>query len=211
MFTGIIERLGVVRRVTPVAGGLRLAIDVGDFAGEMKAGDSLAVNGACLTVTATKSQIAQFDVVKETASKTNLPLLKPESKVNLERPLAVGERLHGHFVLGHVDGTATLTEKRNEGAQTLMLFAADPDITREMISKGSVAVDGISLTVAELRKDGFSVAVIPETIERTTLGIRSTGEKVNVELDVLGKYVKRMFSSGETGLSREFLTEHGFG
>ncbi|MHC4981872.1 MAG: riboflavin synthase [Planctomycetota bacterium] len=211
MFTGIIRRVGVVRRIGSAAAGKRLVIDVGPIASELSAGDSLAVSGACLTAAAVDAPQAEFDVVAETLSRTTLGLLAIGAKVNLEQSLKVTDRLEGHMVQGHVDGVAEVASICRSGAGHTVLFAA-ADLARQMVSKGSVAVDGVSLTVVDLTAECFSVALIPSTLENTTLSDLAVGSKVNVEVDVIGKYVRRYLRqlARGGGLTLDRLKEAGF-
>ncbi|MHB1191328.1 MAG: riboflavin synthase, partial [Armatimonadota bacterium] len=157
-------------------------------------GDSVAVNGTCLTVVRIAPPLLEFDAVSETVERTTLARLRPGDPVNLERALRAGDRLGGHMVQGHVDGTGRLSEMRKAGNQTLLRFAAPTEILRYVVEKGSIAVDGASLTVAEVDGGSFAVAVIPHTLAETTLGDLSTGSAVNLETDIIGKYVYKFVS-----------------
>jgi riboflavin synthase len=215
MFTGIIRHVGVVRAVRPAGSGRRPAIDLGPLAEGLRAGDSVAVAGACLTVAAINGSTAEFDVVAETLSRTTLGALRAGAKVNLERSLRVGDSLDGHFVQGHVDGLARVKAVRR-GGQWVVEFAAERELTDRMVPKGSVAIDGVSLTLVEVRDGLFSVALIPTTLAETTLSRLRVGDKVNVETDVIGKYVRRCVEqfgprAGAPGkLTVEKLKEAGF-
>jgi len=216
MFTGLIEGVGRVVRMVSTGGAARLRADIGPMAEGVQHGDSIAVNGACLTVTQT-GEVCEFDVSAETLRVTTLAALKPGDRLNIERALRVGDRLGGHFVLGHVDAVGDITALTRESGQTTLSVHAAPDIIEQLIPKGSVAVDGISLTVAAITTDGFSVAVIPATLDATTLGDKRSGDRVNLELDVIGKYVQRQIramqnrgSGASSALSPGFLAEHGF-
>ena len=213
MFTGLIEAVGKVAGLSGGGESARLRVDAGALADGLAVGDSVAVEGACLTVAEVSGGAAEFDVSTETLRRTTLGDLRPGDGVNLERALRVGDRLGGHFVLGHVDCVGTMAAKRQAPGQVTVEVRVTPEIVTQLIPKGSVAVDGISLTLAELKPDGFSVAVIPHTLEQTTLGQKSGGARVNIELDVIGKYVARLLrgGSGAAGdLSEGFLAEHGF-
>lgn len=213
MFTGLIEAVGTVQRLSVSGQAGRLRVDVGALADGLRLGDSVAVDGACLTVAAPANGPAvEFDVSAETLRVTTLGALHPGGRVNLERSLRVGDRLGGHFVLGHVDAVATIAALRRDPGQITLEVSADPQVVRQLIPKGSVAVDGISLTVAELRADRFAVAVIPHTFANTSLQFKSPGNRVNLELDVIGKYVARQMGGAARpgGLSEGFLAEHGF-
>jgi riboflavin synthase len=193
MFTGIIEELGRVRAVIPNADGARLEIDATTVLEDATLGASIAVNGCCLTVVDIGDGWWAADAVVETLCRTTLGKLAGGDPVNLERPLRLADRLGGHLVQGHVDGTGTVRvrEVQSDGS-TLVRFDAPADIMRYVVHKGSITVDGISLTVAAMHDDGFSVAVIPHTLAVTTLGTHPVGERVNLECDVLAKYVERL-------------------
>ena len=215
MFTGIVRHIGVVRRVSGGAGGKRLAIDIGPLAEDLGEGDSLAVQGTCLTVSAIHTPEAEFDVMGETLSKTTLGSLRVGSKVNLELPLTPTDALDGHLVQGHVDGIAEVRTVRT-GPTHLIEFAASGDLTDQMVLKGSICIDGVSLTLADAGDGKFSVALIPETLTRSTLGDLTTGSKVNVETDIIGKFVLKHLRNlarraGGGGLTLEKLNEAGFG
>lgn len=214
MFTGIIEHIGQVLALTQSGGKGQLRVRIGPLADGTRTGDSIAVNGACLTVTKLAGEEADFDVSGETLGVSTTGSLRHGAEVNLERALRAGDRLGGHFVLGHVDSVGTIAAIARTPAQVTLKVGAPPAIIAQIISKGSIAVDGISLTVAELSGDSFSIAVIPHTFANTTLRSRKAGEKVNLELDMIGKYVARLMgraqSAGGNGLSEGFLAEHGF-
>ncbi|GIV08901.1 MAG: riboflavin synthase subunit alpha [Fimbriimonadales bacterium] len=190
MFTGIVEATGVVESIEPhPAGGARLAIR----AFPMTTGESLAMNGVCLTVQQAEGDKLYFDAVPETLRRTNLGDLKTGDLVNLERPLTPESRLGGHFVQGHIDTTARLTEIRNEGnARVLKFQLNDASYSRYIVSKGSIAIDGISLTVVDVDEDGFTVWIIPHTWQVTNLQRRRLGERVNIETDILARYVEKL-------------------
>ncbi len=215
MFTGIVRHVGVVRSVSGGAGGERLAIDLGPLAEGLSEGGSVAVSGACLTVSAIRAGEAEFDVTGETLSKTTLGSLRGGSKVNLELPLKPADALDGHLVQGHVDGVAEVRTVRS-GPTHVAEFAAPRELTDEMVLRGSVCIDGVSLTLTDAGDRAFSVALIPETVARTTLGELTGGSKVNVETDIIGKFVLRHLRSlaergGGGGLTLEKLKEAGFG
>lgn len=217
MFTGLIEAIGFVSTVERRGESTRIAFSSPWGLTELKAGDSISVDGACLTLVGVDGKTFTADVSKETMARTTLGELKPRDPVNLERPLTPVDRLGGHLVLGHVDGTATISGILREGDSTTIAFRASEDLLRYMVAKGSVAIDGISLTVNERRGDEFSVTIIPFTSERTTIGRKRVGDKVNVEADIIGKYVQRFLSDqGREGsapksrLDMDFLTKHGF-
>lgn len=207
MFTGLVEATSTVLENRRSGAALRLAVERPEMFRDVKAGDSVCVSGVCLTVVDVGAALA-FDVVAETARRSILAGSRAGTRVNLERALAVGDRLGGHFVQGHVDGKATLASIDSESVLT---FNAPEELTAMMLLKGSVAVDGVSLTLAEVKPGRFSAAVIPHTLSVTTLGDLRPGGEVNVETDMLGKWVKQLLSTGETpGITPEFLREHGF-
>lgn len=192
MFTGIIEELGEVTGLSRRKGSWRLSLRAGPLAEAVQVGGSLAVNGACLTVAERAGPLVSFDLGPETLKATTLGELGPGAPVNLERPVRLGEPLGGHLVLGHVDGVGKVAEVVAEHDTVRMrIEVRDPDLHRYLIPKGSVAVDGVSLTVAALGPGAFEVMLIPVTLERTTLGRRSVGDRVNLEMDVIGKYLYR--------------------
>jgi riboflavin synthase len=196
MFTGLIEHVGVVRWLKPTPSGARLALDLGPLADGTRPGDSLAVDGCCLTFASLSGSIAEADVVPETLRRTTLGELRPGARVNLERALLPSSRLGGHFVQGHVDGTAVLKERISQAASAECWFALeDLSFAPLVVGKGSIALDGVSLTVASVEEPGlFRVALIPETLARTTLAAKSPGARVNVETDVLGKYLQALLA-----------------
>jgi riboflavin synthase len=192
MFTGIIEQAGTVERIDATDAGARIVVDAGHLAGGCSIGDSVAVNGVCLTVVEREGPRLQFDAVQETLRRTSLGDLLSGSRVNLERPLRADGRFDGHIVQGHVDGTALLTGVAEEGNSRRLRFTAQPDLLRYVVEKGSITVDGISLTVAAVEEHWFEVVIIPHTWEVTNLGTRSAGDRVNLEVDILAKYVERL-------------------
>jgi riboflavin synthase len=191
MFTGLVETLGTVRRVEDDgAGGRRLTI-AADVAAGLTAGESVAVNGACLTVVEHDAETCRFQAGPETLRRTNLGELAPGDRVNLERSLRLGDRLGGHIVQGHVDGVGHVAERRRQGEWETVWFTCPPDLAQQMVPKGSVAVDGVSLTLVDVGRDRFSVALIPHTLANTTLGFKSAGAAVNLETDLFAKYVRK--------------------
>lgn len=204
MFTGIVEGVGEVAAVSPEAGGVRLTLLLpqalwegggGPDGERLRVGGSLAVDGACLTIAALGEGRVSCQVIAETLRRTTLGRLRARSRVNLERPLAVGGRLEGHWVQGHVDGRARAIGREPEGgSERLRLELEDPDLARYVVPKGSVALDGVSLTVGEVSGARFSVYLIPYTLEVTVLGDRRPGDEVNVEVDILAKYVEHLVS-----------------
>lgn len=193
MFTGIVEELGRVRAITPAEGGARLEFDAQVVLDDAEIGASISVNGCCLTVVALGEGWWAADAVIETLRRTNLGDLEPGAPVNLERPVRLADRLGGHLVQGHVDATGTVRDRlpQSDGSE-LVWFDAPTDVLRYVVHKGSITVDGASLTVAALDTDGFAVALIPHTLSVTTLGARSPGARVNLEVDVVAKYVERL-------------------
>lgn len=211
MFTGIIEAVGSVREIKPSEKGISLEISIPKIYDDIKAGDSIAVNGACLTAKDYNSAFFIADVSAETLRMTTLGRLRTGDKVNLERALRLSDRLGGHIVTGHIDGTARLKEKKKEGESVSLSFSLGKELLRYVINKGSVAIDGISLTVNEVLNDGFSVNIIPHTAQNTTILDKKPGDEVNIEVDVIGKYVERLLRKGkESNIDRSFLLEHGF-
>jgi riboflavin synthase len=212
VFTGIIEAMRPVTGLRRTGTAARLALDLGPLTDGTGVDDSIAVNGACLTVARLDGTAASFDVSLESLNRTTLGGLHSGDLVNLERALRVGDRLGGHFVQGHVDGTGTLVERRDQPGQTVIRFSASPELTAEMILKGSVAVDGISLTISGLAPDWFEVTLIPHTVELTTLGSARRGRQVNLEADLIGKWVRKLMGQGRPGggLTMDRLRSEGF-
>lgn len=195
MFSGIVEALGKTAAVVPEPPGVLLVIEEPNIARSTKVADSVAINGCCLTVVAMDGSKMSFQAGPETLDRTNLGELVVGSPVNLERALALGDRLGGHFVSGHIDGQATLSKIDDYGEWMDYFFTIPKELAAQMASKGSVAVDGVSLTLVRCEKDLFSVALIPYTLKVTTLGSRKIGDRVNIETDILAKYVQRLFES----------------
>ncbi len=191
MFTGIVEAVGKIAALESRGELTCLEIEAPSITEGVKLGDSIAINGACLTVTAGEGGTLAFEAVQETLDKTNLGDLREGSRVNLERAMRSDGRLDGHIVQGHVDGVGRVQELRREGDDVRLFVACGPEVASYLVDKGSVTVDGVSLTVVEARDDGFDVALIPHTLQVTTLGERRPGDRVNLEADILGKYVKR--------------------
>lgn len=215
MFTGIIEELGILQKINRGADSAQLVIGARKILEDMRVGDSIAVNGVCLTVTVFAGRDFTADVMAETLSRTGLGQLKPGVYVNLERSLRLGERMGGHLVSGHIDGTGTITRLERHDIAVVITIKAPASITRYLIEKGSVAVDGISLTVVEVNNEQFSVSLIPHTARNTTLGYKQAGHTVNLEADIIGKYVEKFLggrqeAGGESKVTLNFLAEHGF-
>ncbi|MEK6262486.1 MAG: riboflavin synthase [Planctomycetota bacterium] len=206
MFTGLVEGLGTVQALVTEEAGLRLVIAPpavmlgGGDADRCQLGDSVAINGCCLTVIEIKHDCWAFQAGTETLSKTNLGRLQSDDVVNLERSLPVSGRLGGHFVQGHVDGVGHVDAVNREGDWVTMWFQVPEALAELMVAKGSVAVDGISLTLVNVERDRFSVALIPHTLSMTTLGQRQVGDPVNIETDILGKYVQKMMGGEKSGV-----------
>jgi len=199
MFTGIIEETGTVERIKPTAKSIELTVRANLCGRGLRVGASLAVNGCCLTVVKLavrgKSRLAQFDLLKETWHRTNLQFAKPAALVNLERPLRTDGNLGGHFVTGHIDGIGKITRWERMGQDHVLDIAAPPEVMRYVVFKGSMAVDGISLTVAGVGKKSFRIWIIPHTYEVTALRERKTGDAVNLEADLIGKYVEKFVTA----------------
>jgi len=211
MFTGIVEELGSVKALRRDAGAARLTVSASTVLGNTARGDSICVNGVCLTVVAMNNNEFSADIAVETLKVTNLGDLKIGAKVNLERALQLSARIGGHLVSGHVDAVGRIREKREEGNGWRIFIDAPETVGRYVIRKGSIAVDGVSLTVADVERSGFSIAMIPHTAELTTLGFKSAGDSVNLESDLVGKYVERLLSGRiEGGVSLDLLKKNGF-
>ena len=193
MFTGIVKGIGMVTSVSKSRSGAETVIRVrlGKFGRGLKRGDSVCINGACLTATKPSKGEAEFEMVAETIRRTNLGHVKPGEMVNIERSLRVGDRLEGHFVLGHVDGTGTIEAIQKMSSETIIRIKLDKWLAKSLVPKGSIAVDGVSLTLAGIEGDRVSVSLIPHTLKVTTLGMKSRGDRVNIETDILGKHVMR--------------------
>jgi riboflavin synthase len=191
LFTGLVQDLGRITTFEAVPDGLRLAIET-RLATELGEGDSVAVNGICLTATAIADGQFAADVMLETLRRSSLMEVRIGEQVNLELPLRAADRLGGHFVQGHVDGVGMVRDVRAEGFARVVTIAAPPEVLRYVVEKGSIAVHGVSLTIAALGDDWFSVSLIPETLERTNLGAAALGQPVNLEVDVLAKYIERL-------------------
>jgi riboflavin synthase len=194
MFTGIVEGMGTVTSVDDAGGKRTLRIGC-SIADEMGVGDSIAVNGVCLTVVETGGRAFEVEAVVETLDRSNLGRLTADDPVNLERPLAAGGRLDGHIVQGHVDGVGTIRSILGEGASIRMWFDAPEDLRRYLVEKGSVSVDGVSLTISGVGDEGFGIVLIPHTLDVTVFGSRAVGDAVNLEVDVLAKYVERLLEA----------------
>jgi len=206
VFTGIIEEVGRLTSAQPK----NLVIAASAVLREMEPGVSIAVNGACLTVTSLNTNAFSVDIMPETLVRTNLGLLRVGDRVNLERPLSLGERLGGHLVQGHVDDTGRVASIKRDGRAIIIRFEAPPEVIRYIVEKGFIAVDGVSLTVVAKDTSSFQVSVVDYTQEHTTLGSRQGGDRVNLEVDIIAKYVEQLSQVRSTGITVDFLQEHGF-
>ena len=200
MFTGLVEEKGSVVSIDPINNGnaIKVTIAANVVHTDAAIGDSIAINGCCLTVVEIDGNQLSFEAGTETLSRTNLGDLQPSSPVNLERALAVGQRMGGHYVSGHIDTLATVDERNEDGDWAEFWFRLPAEWTRQMANKGSVAIDGISLTLVEVQAERFSVALIPHTLTATTLGDRNCGDSVNIETDLLAKYVQQQLTATES-------------
>ncbi len=206
VFTGIIEEVG---RVTSAQSGNLVIAAAGVLQG-METGGSIAVNGVCLTVTNCNAGSLSVDIMSETLKRSNLGLLRAGDKVNLERPLALGGPLGGHLVQGHIDATGRVTSVRWDGKAMLIRFEASPEVMRYVVEKGFIAVDGVSLTVVAKDASSFQVSIVDYTRRHATLGDRRVGDVVNLEVDIIAKYVEQLSQARSTGITVGFLQEHGF-
>lgn len=211
MFTGIVEAVGSVKGIRGNDKGISLQIPIPESFGDIKIGDSISVNGVCLTAKVINGGTFSADVSSETIRKTTFGKIKAGERVNLERAMRLSDRLGGHIVTGHIDGTAKLKEVRKEGESVRLSFILDRELLRYVISKGSIAIDGISLTVNEVGDGSFTVNIIPHTAQNTTIVGKKAGDEVNIEVDIIGKYVERLLGKGkDSKIDRSFLSEHGF-
>ncbi len=217
MFTGIIEGLGTITELRQSDQGKRLALEADFVLDHTKIGDSISVSGACLTVVAIEGKCFKVDVSPETLARTTFGRSKIRDRVNLERALRLSGRIDGHLVSGHIDGMGTIKHKKNTGNAIIVTIGVPESLSRYMIKKGSVAVDGISLTINNRGRDSFDVSIIPHTAKLTTIGFNKVGDLVNIETDMIGKYVERFvterqYNDKETGKSvdMEFLAKTGF-
>ncbi len=210
MFTGLVVEMGETVSIARRQGGARLFLNAQGVSKEAQIGDSICVNGTCLTVVEISGKTLGFDMSDETLRSTNLGTLRTGEKVNLEPSLKIDSRLGGHFVTGHIDGVGTIKSKAPAGDAIKIEIGAKEEITRYLVEKGSVAVDGISLTVVDVHSKGFSIVIIPHTARLTTIGIKGPGDTVNIEVDILGKYVSKFLrKDSDSGLMKA-LSEEGF-
>lgn len=210
MFTGIIETIGRVTAMQRRGDLLYLTVAPQAALTEMKVGDSICVSGACLTVTVLSPSGFQTDCSPETQERTTLGSLKPHDEVNLEQALKVSDRLGGHLVTGHVDGTGYVGEVTKAAGTLIMTIRVPRELASYIVEKGSVAVEGVSLTTSRIAGEEFQVVIIPYTAQNTTLGKKRAGDRVNIEVDLIGKYIKRFMQQGGAGIDKGFLAEHGF-
>ena len=218
MFTGLVEELGTVRGVSRGADSAKIHLQAQKVLEDIKIGDSIAVNGVCLTAVEFDRGRFVADVMAETLAKTNLSNLRPGDRVNLERALRLGDRLGGHLVSGHIDGVGAITRQEKHDIATLITITAPPEVMKYIIKKGSVAIDGTSLTVVDFDSGSFQVSLIPHTAHMTTLGFKKTGDTVNLEGDLVGKYIERLLAARQDGgeeragrgITFDFLAEKGF-
>ena len=197
MFTGIVEELGVVEALEDQGDAVRLTVRGPHVTVDARLGDSIAVNGCCLTVAEKDGETFTADVMRETLDKTSLGALEPGGRVNLERPVTAATRLGGHIVQGHVDGTGSVVRREPSEHWEVVEVSLPADLSRYLVDKGSITVDGVSLTVVQAGDDSFTVSLIPETLARTTLGLKQAGDPVNLEVDVIAKYVERLLAPRE--------------
>lgn len=217
MFTGIIEEIGTIKSINSNGISSQLCISANKILEDTKIGDSIAVNGVCLTVTSIKSNLFTADVMAETLRRSNLGSLIPQSKVNLERAMPANGRFGGHIVSGHIDGTGTIVETKPEGNAVWIKINCSNNLLKYIIHKGSITIDGISLTVAKVTDSDFSVSIIPHTAANTTLLQKKSGDVVNLENDVVGKYIEKLLSfqkideqKPQSKITEEFLRQNGF-
>lgn len=214
MFTGIVEEIGIIERVTPGANSAVLSIKAGTVLEDSKIGDSIAVNGVCLTVTSMSASGFTADVMHETLNRSSLAGLKTGSRVNLERAMQMNGRFGGHIVSGHIDGTGRIISIKRDDNAIWYTIAADSALLRYIVEKGSITIDGISLTVAKVNDSSFAISAIPHTVAVTVLADRHEGDVVNLETDIIGKYVEKLMKPREeksqSKLTAEFLASYGF-
>lgn len=213
MFTGIVEEIGIIQNIKKVDNGAVITVKASTVLDGVKLGDSISINGACQTVVSFDNSSFIVETAKETLNLTNLNELKSCEKVNLERAMAANSRFGGHIVSGHVEGMGSFLKKTTDGLATIFYFDAPKNIEKYMIYKGSICVNGISLTIASLEKNVFSISVIPQTIKETNLSELKVGDKVNLEPDVIAKYIEKFFVKNDnkkTGITLDYLQQNGF-
>lgn len=214
MFTGIIEGLGSIKEIQSSARGSQVTVEADFVLEQTKIGDSIAVSGACLTVVVLDGKRFKVDVSPETLEKTTFSKARIGDRVNIERALRLSDRLDGHLVSGHIDGMGVLSHRKNTGNAIIITIGVPEDLSRYMIKKGSVAVDGISLTINACSQERFDISIIPHTAKLTTIGFKKIGDRVNIETDMIGKYVERFVTgkkeTGQTAIDMAFLAKNGF-
>ena len=217
MFTGLVEELGKVKAITRGVKSVRLTVTSSKVTSDVNIGDSIAVNGTCLTVVEYAEKSFTADVMPETVKSTVLAGLKIGDKVNLERTLRVGDRFGGHIVSGHIDGVGTIVSKEINDIAIIVKIKAGSEVMKYIVKKGSIAIDGVSLTIVEYDRDWFTVSLIPHSADKTTLGFKKSGDSVNLEADVIGKYVEKLLGlqsplpqAEKSKLGINFLQQHGF-
>jgi riboflavin synthase len=217
MFTGLVEELGKVKAIARGVKSVRLTVAANKVLQDVKLGDSIAVNGTCLTVVEYDANYFTADVMPETVDSTALASLQIGSKVNLERTLSIGDRFGGHIVSGHIDGIGIIRAKDNYDNAVIVKIEAGSEVMRYIVKKGSIAIDGISLTIVDYGQDWFTVSLIPHSASATTLGFKKTGDVVNLEADVIGKYVEKLLNldsaqqqSKTSAINMNFLEKNGF-
>ena len=214
MFTGIVEEIGTITEVHPQSSGVTVKIKAETVLEDAKIGDSIAVDGPCLTVRDLEQRAFVADISEETLRRTTLRACKVGTRVNLERSLRLGDRIGGHLVLGHVDEIATITEWKNEGTSSIMQVTVSSKVKPYIAYKGSIAVDGVSLTIADVSDNKFEVALVPHTLQVTTLGEKRNGDIVNIEVDVMARYIETLMQNQippSQTIDLEFLQKHGYG
>ena len=214
MFTGIVEEIGTITEVHPQSSGVTVKIKAETVLEDAKVGDIIAVDGPCLTVRDLEQRVFVVDISEETRRRTTLRSCKVGTRVNLERSLRLGDRIGGHLVLGHVDEIATISGWKNEGTSSIMQVTVSPKIKPYIAYKGSIAVDGVSLTIADVSDNKFEVALIPHTLQVTTLGDKRNGDSVNIEVDVMARYIETLMQNQippSQTIDLEFLQKHGYG
>ncbi|MBW1616303.1 MAG: riboflavin synthase [Deltaproteobacteria bacterium] len=215
MFTGIIEGIGSISKIIKKGGGMLASVNTDISLTSVKIGDSIAVNGVCLTASAIKEKSFQAYVSPETRQKTTFGEIMPGTPVNIERALRLSDRLNGHIVSGHIDDTAILNKKEQKDDAIILTFSVGKEITKYIIKKGSVAIDGISLTINNCSNNSFDVSIIPHTAQETTLQYKKQGDKVNIETDIIGKYINKLITgtnsdNTKSDITMNFLSETGF-
>jgi len=211
MFTGIIEDIGIIANINKMSGRWEISLKTALQPATIKEGDSISVDGVCLTATKLSSNIFLVDASLETLQRTTLKDKKTSQKVNLERAMSADGRFGGHLVTGHVDGVGTIVEKRKEGDSVRLVIEVSPSLARYIVGKGSIAIDGISLTVNEQRDNIFTVNIIPYTVSRTTIGEKNLRDAINIETDIIGKYVESFLTKDKSkSMDMDFLYRHGY-